>query len=233
MCIVSDRILDVHSTKIFAMPSKSGKRQLTVYSNCVSTPESNVMCLPVPNPRSVRFESVPADIFKQCTKSFGKKTKCMDFTIFYSSYKVKVVNSMNELNNQNGFILSQDVIDYLKKYPKHFGVILCKLKKGNKQYKPLAYSHTIQDKLFFPTKQYIIKDNLDKSIDWDIEIFSIAAPSGHDSSLKLIQPENKIIWNKLPDNYKLDKFATLRCCEKYGYNPNIDIEMTYNLRMLF
>ena len=52
MCIISGPVLSVNSTKILCLPSRNGKRQLTVYSNAVATPDSNAMCLPVPTPKS-------------------------------------------------------------------------------------------------------------------------------------------------------------------------------------
>jgi hypothetical protein len=71
MCIISGPVISVNSTKILALPSNDGTRQLTVYRNAVATPESNAMCLPCPNPETIEFESVPKDIFSQCSSSFG------------------------------------------------------------------------------------------------------------------------------------------------------------------
>ena len=256
MGIISDIVDNVNSVKILAVPSKNGKRQLTVYSNTVITPNSNVLCLPVPNPRSVRLEYVPRDIFSQCKKSFNIHKRCGSIdsfsTLFHTSYEVIVVNSINELNNQNGFILTATVIDFLKVfYPSNFGFILCKLKKGNITYKPLAYSHDIKNKLFFPTKYYhstIHYEQLPSSFDyinlepnrknstdsWDHELYSIATPiGGHESSRKIIQNTNKIKWSKMPRDFQLDSFVNLRCYEKVGYYPNVDIEMHLQISMIY
>jgi hypothetical protein len=102
MSIISGPVLSVNSTKILCLPSRNGKRQLTVYSNAVVTalakqdgpwakqdspwakqdgpwakqdgPSVNALCLPVPTPHSVKFEHVPNDIFTQCHNSFDIRT---------------------------------------------------------------------------------------------------------------------------------------------------------------
>ena len=64
MCIIAGEVRRVAGTKLFVMPSSDGRRQITVYSNKVDTPGANVMCLPVPNPESIEFETVYNDLFK-------------------------------------------------------------------------------------------------------------------------------------------------------------------------
>lgn len=188
MCIISGPILSVNSTKILALPSKNGKRQLTVYSNAVATPDSNAMCLPVPNPNSVKFENVPKDIFKQCSKSFNIRlargftdgivagvnlsTNSVRSTLHiqsHGSYEVVLVPSMDDLDRVPTYFttLTPDVIEFLKaSYPTNFGVLLCKLKRGSADYEPFAYSHDIQEneKLFFPTKHYHVHNDSDNSL---------------------------------------------------------------------
>jgi hypothetical protein len=177
MCIISGPVLSVNSTKILALPSKNGKRQLTVYRNAVATPESNTMCLPVPNPNSVKFENIPKEIFKQCSKSFdirfargfsdGLTPASLSMNASRStlqvqshgSYEVVLVPSMDDLDRVpiHFITLTSEVVEFLKaSYPTNFGVLLCKLKKGSADYEPFAYSHDIQanDQLFFPTKHY-------------------------------------------------------------------------------
>lgn len=181
MCIISGPVLSVNSTKILALPSKNGKRQLTVYRNAVATPESNAMCLPVPNPNSVKFEHIPKDIFKQCSNSFDirlshrfsdglapaslsmKSAKSTLPVQFHGSYEVVLVPSMDDLDRvpTHFTTLTSEVVEFLKaSYPTNFGVLLCKLKKGSADYEPFAYSHDIQanDQLFFPTKHYHFHD---------------------------------------------------------------------------
>ena len=250
MCIISDVIDAVHSTKILAIPSKNGKRQLTVFSNTVSTPESNVICIPVPNPHTVQFEHVPPDIFSQCIKSFnGRNVSCIDYisTFCKHSYDAIIVQSMNDVHNQNGYILTHDMTDFLKvNYPKH-GVILCKLKKGNHTYNPIAYSHDINNVLLVPTKQYhttikeeftfdyiILKEKKGTIIanDWDHKMYSIATPIWCNECRNIIK-NNKINWSKMPNDYYLDQTVNLNCYEKYGYHPNIDIEMPFTLSLIY
>ena len=253
MCIISDVIDAVHSTKILAIPSKNGKRQLTVFSTTVSTPESNVICIPVANPHTVRFEHVPPDIFSQCRKSFNThNVSCIDYisTFCKHSYDAIIVSSMNDVHNQNGYILTHDMTDFLKvNYPKH-GVILCKLKKGNHTYNPIAYSHDILSNLVFPTKHYCriineepewtfdcvgVKNNKGEHIvdNWDHELYSFATPIWAHESTKVTYENNKINWANMPDDYLLDSNVTLRCYEKFGYYPNVDIEIPFKLSLLY
>ena len=251
MCIICYNVDSVSSTKILVFPSKNGKRQLTVYSNTVSSPQSNVMCLPVPNPNSIQFENVPSDIFSQCSKSFDiKKSICGDFlsTFYNSSYNAVIVRSIHDINNQNGFILTHDVVEFLKANYPNFGFILCKLKKGNTTYKPLAYSHDIQQRLFIPTRHYhkSIKEEL--SVDyvnikekkgthiadsWDHEIYSVATPIWAHESMKVQRYHNKIKWYKFPIDFCLDPLVSIRCYEKYGYHPNVDIEIPYQISLIY
>ncbi len=179
MCIISGPVKNVSSTKILAFPSKNLKRQLTVYRNSVDSPNSNMMCLPVPNPSSVKFEFVPKDIFKQCENSFAKYEpfgmKSMSARNFMSqssklpvlshgSYNVVLVPSLEDFDKvpDDFMILTQDVIQFLKNsYPTTFGVLLCKLKKGMTDYEPFAYSHNLlsNKNLFYPTKHFHTKNN--------------------------------------------------------------------------
>lgn len=171
MCIISGPVLTVNSTKILALPSRSGKRQLTVYRNAVATPDSNAMCLPVPNPTSVKFEKVPKDIFKQCSSSFDYGRMTLSAEGGYSrsrgylevqshgSYDVILVPSMDDIDRipPTFTTLSPEVVKFLTtSYPSTFGIVLCKLKKGSSDYEPFAYSHDIQEnkQLFFPTKHF-------------------------------------------------------------------------------
>ncbi len=172
MCIISGNIKSVKSTKILAIPSRCGNKQLTVYSNTVATDNNNVMCLPVPNPNTINFETVPKDIFNQCKDSFDKISfrssnnivaaaainKIREFS--HGSYDVIVIPSINFLDEipPSFAELTPDVIIFLKRHYENynFGFILCKLKTGSINYEPFAYSHNMHQngKLFFPTKHY-------------------------------------------------------------------------------
>lgn len=180
MCIISGPVQSVNSTKLLALPSRNKQRQLTVYSNSVITPNSNAMCLPVPNPETVRFEKVPKDIFKQCSNSFKESlTRGGPILLSFNSrsnnrpqlqiqshgsYDVVLVPSIDDIDRvpPHFTILTTDVIEFLKaSYPSHFGIILCRLKKGATNYEPFAYSHALQanKQLFYPTKHFHIMTN--------------------------------------------------------------------------
>lgn len=203
MCIISGPVTSVNSTKILALPSRSGKRQLTVYRNAVITPDSNAMCLPVPNPNSVKFETVPKEIFSQCAKSFeysrGLTLSATKGSFSanggallvqsHGSYEVVLVPSMNDLERvpSHFTVLSSEVKAFLKtSYPTNFGVLLCKLKKGSADYEPFAYSHNIQanTQLFFPTKHYHVQDpsyngvRHNKEPSWARDFFSSLQDNG-------------------------------------------------------
>jgi hypothetical protein len=199
MSIISGSVLSVNSTKILCLPSLSGKRQLTVYSYVVSTPDLNAMCLPVPTPHSVKFEHIPKDIFKQCQNSFDIRTPRGAATYgitrsangalpiqFHGSYEVILVPSLSDIYRipPRFTILTQEVIEFLNaSYPINFGIILCKLKKGSVDYEPFAYSHDIQanTQLFFPTKHYHTHNESQKAVEYDDE--EIGWSNGFGSSL--------------------------------------------------
>jgi hypothetical protein len=179
MCIISGPVQSVNSTKLLALPSRNKQRQLTVYSNSVITPNSNAMCLPVPTPETVRFERVPKDIFEQCSKSFRKsmtrggpilslgnhtKSRVPLQIQSHGSYDVVLVPSIDDIDRvpPKFTVLSNEVIEFLKaSYPSHFGIVLCRLKKGATNYEPFAYSHAMQanKQLFYPTKHFHTMDN--------------------------------------------------------------------------
>ena len=190
MCIISGPVLSVNSTKILALPSRNGKRQLTVYRNAVATPDSNAMCLPVPNPNSVKFETVPKDIFSQCASSFdivyprgltlsagGANFSAKGGALpvqSHGSYEVVLVPSMDDLERvpSHFTVLSSEVKEFLNaSYPTNFGVLLCKLKQGSADYEPFAYSHDIQanTQLFFPTKHYHVQNHSEHGATHDEE----------------------------------------------------------------
>jgi hypothetical protein len=206
MCIISGPVNSVDSTKILAIPSSNGKRQLTVYRNAVSTPATNMMILPCPTPNTVEFEYVPKDIFKQCENSFteqhtlsrgvpkgmlgGNRSAPLPIQS-HGSYDVVLVPNMNALYNvpQEFALLTPEVISFLKNsYPPTFGFVLCKLKAGMADYEPFAYSHDIQlnGQLFFPTKHYHVHSDsafyanafasVQYSDDWDHALYSIGTP---------------------------------------------------------
>ena len=145
---------------------------MTVYRNAVNTPNTNAMCLPVPNPLSVKFEKVPKDIFSQCEDSFEMSRSLGFYGVSngvskgkylaiqsHGSYGVVLVPSMSDIERipPSFLILTDDVKEFLRtSYPDVFGIVLCRLKAGSTDYEPFAYSHNLQanSQLFFPTKHF-------------------------------------------------------------------------------
>ena len=174
MCIISAAVKRVAATKLFAMPSRDGKRQLTVYTNTVDTAATNVMCLPVPAPATFAFEKVPKDLFKQCSNSIqvvrdeptwgrslmlsASNSRPYLAVQSHGSYEVVLVPTMDELDRipPSFATLTPQVIEFLRSnYPTGFGVVLCRLRAGSTAYEPFAYSHALEgDRLFLPTKHY-------------------------------------------------------------------------------
>jgi hypothetical protein len=201
MCIISDSVKRVTTTKLFGMPSLDNTRQLTVYTNTVDTATTNVMCLPVPAPDTVKFEKVPKDLFGQCDRSimtvYHERTlgtwSLSDSRGYlavqsHGSYEVVVASSVADLDRipPTFATLTPEVIQFLKtNYPDDFGVILCRLRTGSINYEPFAYSHAlIGGKLFLPTKHYHRHDsdfvtgrsyNPSSVVhaDWDHEVYTM------------------------------------------------------------
>lgn len=258
MCVISGPVFSVSGTKIFAMPSQNGKRQLLVYRNAVNTPAENVMCLPVPNVRSLKFEKVYDTLFDDCESSFSRgRGDDVEYSVVpqgflpimeHGAYRVVVVPTMNDLERipVEHARLTDGVKDFLRKnYTKHgWGVLLCKLKPGNSDYTPFAYSHDLLDSgnLFIPTMHYhdlssslkghefgmdntfsawdenMIKPHKDvHNADWDHDIYTCQTPKNA-HTLFHVAPlrSNKINWSKMPSEYAIGTEIPLRCLQRKG-----------------
>lgn len=181
MCIISGPTTSVNSTKIFAIPSKDGKRQMVVYSNNVDSPAENLMCLPVLDPASVKFENVPKQLFAQCKDSFYNATlggsfgmstnsyscrgdsKSMLAVQTHGSYEVVIIPSIEDTDRVPSHFatLTREVVAFMNStYSKGTGFILCRLRKGSVDYEPFAYSHAIVGgALFLPTMHFHMEDS--------------------------------------------------------------------------
>lgn len=203
MCIIAGEVRRVAGTKLFVMPSADGRRQITIYSNKVDTPGSNIMCLPVPNPSTVTFETVYKDLFADCSRSFSYPASrslyaslSLDSTgsrVVYlpvqshGSYKVVLAPTLEDLDRvPPGFLtLSDNVKRYLRSnysgQAAPFGVLMCKLRAGAVDYEPFAYSHMIlpSGELFIPTRHYHIEEEGSRSGDAGFDGRSF---SGHSRS---------------------------------------------------
>lgn len=230
MCIINNNVDNI-STKILAFPSKDGKRQFTVYSNTLSNLTSNLICIPVPNPQSLRFENIDSDIFNQCGSSFQNTTNKTTNNTTNDSYTVTFINSINDLH-QSG--LKPGIIAFLKTSYPTFGFLLLTLKMGNITYTPFAYSHDIQNKLFFPTKQYMELDwfhfiwsFFNQKVKWNYELYSANTPIICHKSSKHMLNVNNINWSTIPYDFCLGFPVILRCNE--NNENNSDIEMPFEI----
>ena len=245
MCIISGPVVSVNGTKILAMPSiGDSSRQLTVYMNAVNTTFDNLMCLPVPHPASVVFETVPTDVFTQCEHSFMTAAtlsvgRSLAFTIAkeleirtHGSYEVVLIPSINDLERvpSRFAILTPEVKSFLRsKYPAPFGFLLCRLRAGSANYEPFAYSHARLDhsSMFLPTMHFHPHDDGSGSstADWDHAIYTVGTPwSMHRSSRKSPSHRNQIDWAKMPDGFRWGADVQLRLMEIAGTGePNRDI----------
>jgi len=176
MCIVSQPVKEVDSTKILVALSSDKTRQMIVYGNRVDNEiATNAMILPVPNPQTIKFHDLSKhkNIFKDLDSAFYHvTTNSFDGALSYStnsmnmlkvfdvgSYQVSMANTVDDILriNKQVFDLSAGCYELLKsQYTSNFGFIVCKLKQGNATYHPLGYSHQVinQQKLFIPTKHY-------------------------------------------------------------------------------
>jgi hypothetical protein len=176
MCIINNEVNSVSKTKIYASLNNDRSRQITVYSNKVDTSyDNNAMILPLVYPETVEFHDLSgyANFFDECSKCF--EVKDPTFGIYSStnslslnkclkihnvgSYLASIANNIDDIKriNPKYFVISDGAYDVLKKNykNKNYGFIICKLKPGNHEYHPFAYSHkAIADKLFIPTRHY-------------------------------------------------------------------------------
>ena len=246
MCIISNRVVSVNTTKLFLLHSKDSKRQLVVYSNIVNTSQNNVMILPVPCAESVVFEKVPKEIFQQASWSFPTTPKWSlhDESSYYSyskgktnpiiiqshgSYDVAVVPSKKDFGSipETFVTLSEEVKRFLmSNYDYSYGFLLCKLKAGIVDYEPFAYSHEIKDNtLFLPTKHFHVdadfvsgrSSNPKITADWDHEIYFCGLPKLSLPKEKVkYSKDNEIDWDEMPKNFNVGSFAPIQKIVRKG-----------------
>ena len=246
MCIIAGEVRRVAGTKLFVMPNTDGRRQITVYSNKVDTPGSNVMCLPVPNPSTISFETVYKELFDDCTRSFsypvsrslyaglGTESSSAYLPIqSHGSYKVVLAPTLDDLDRvPPGFLtLSDDVKSYLRaNYSGReapFGVLLCKLHAGAMDYEPFAYSHAMlsSGELFVPTRHYHGGSHSHNADDWDHEVYTILTPTeiAHTKSGRVPMATNRVDWGKMPVAYRHGCRFPMCFFERIGRGPNEDL----------
>lgn len=180
MCIVVEEA-DVYATNIFVAPDTKKERQIVVYSNTVDTSfEKNLMVLAVPNPETVDFVDLSEypEFFEDISKYF-KRHEVRTRSV-YKSYGsngsesfdcdephvhevgnflasiCKKISDLKKINSNTFGKIGDDALEFItSKYSNTgHGFVVCKLKKGNNNYHPFAYTHKISSKLFVPTMHY-------------------------------------------------------------------------------
>jgi hypothetical protein len=248
MCIVPFPVISISSTKLFVLPSVDRKRQMTFYKNTVDSKDENLMILPFPNAKSLQlhkikykalFDDLKQSVFQPPTRSWGlyemNMTRSLCSTasflpvISHGSYLVSIAETLEELNriNPTVFDLPEGIFDFFRKhYTSEFGYLVCKLKEGKQLYEPLCYSHSLlsNGKLFVPTLHYHDHGQGAKTdeADWDHVIYSLGTTKMANREY-LSYKENKLLWNRFPEEYTLGKEFPVRCAEIYGNYPNKDV----------
>ena len=224
MCIITATVEQVSGTNIFVCAIDGGK-QIVIYSNTVETPvPNNTMVLPVPNPDSVGFINLKhyQTFFKDCADSFSipresnylMRSSCSSALPSESilpvynvgSYNVSVVPNVTEFHRLDPayFTIDPYIPNTLhKQYDSSFGFIICKLRKGQHSYHPLAYTHQIhQDRLLFVPTYHIHPDGTypqepETHADWDHSIYTVETDMEEDGSRRQFDGW-ALKWNKLP-----------------------------------
>jgi hypothetical protein len=184
MCIILGEVHSVTKTNLFVLANKDKTRQMTFYSNTVSTPKTNMMILPVPNSSStpeksielhtIRYKNLFADL-KKSVKSINSLSNYSHTTrslacsaalprdtleiISHGSYLVSIAPTIEDLLrlDMKVFALTPELYTFFgKHYTREFSYICCVLKEGLESYEPLCYSHPLHSsgKLFVPTLHY-------------------------------------------------------------------------------
>ncbi len=223
MCIITAKVERVSGTNIFVCALDDG-RQIVIYNNTVETPvQHNTMVLPVPNPESVKFINLETykKFFADCESSFSepRESNYLSRSLYASaslkestlpvydvgSYHVSIVPSVNDFHrlDPDYFTIDPYIPNALQqKYDSTFGFILCKLRKGQHSYHPLAYTHQIhKDRLLFVPTYHIHPDgtynHIDEYADWDHTIYSVKTDLDESTSRKQFDGWS-LKWSKVP-----------------------------------
>ncbi len=248
MCIITAKVERVSGTNIFVCATDGG-RQVLVYSNTVETiVPNNTMVLPVPNPETVQFINLQSykKFFADCESSFSepRDTNYLSRSFAASaslsahtlpvydvgSYNVSVVPTMNDFHrlDPDFFTIDPYIPQSLqKKYDSSFGFIICKLRKGQHSYHPLAYTHQIhKDRLLFVPTYHIHPDgtynHIDEYADWDHTIYSVETDLDESSSKKHFDGWS-LNWEKLPEDLQWIKKYRGKRWTCHGNKKNRDM----------
>lgn len=173
MCIILGQVHSVTQTKLFVLPNKDKSRQMTFYSNAVSTPKENMMILPVPGGaagdgetstielHSIKYKTMFHDLKRSVrsiyeerapnylTRSFSASASISRDTleiIAHGSYLVSIAPTIEDLLrlDTNVFHLTPELFTFFaNNYSREFSYLCCVLKKGSEAYEPLCYSHPL------------------------------------------------------------------------------------------
>ena len=248
MCIVPFPVKSIEKTKLFVLPSTDRTRQMTFYRNDVDSIDENLMILPFPGSKSLQlhkvrykamFDDLKKSVFQPPTRYYPmyELSACASLSrsyeplpvISHGSYLVSIAETLEDLKRVNPtiFDLPPDILPFFAKhYTSEFGYLVCKLKEGKHEYEPLCYSHSLMSngKLFVPTLHYHDhgKGAQTEKADWDHVIYSIGTTKMANRDY-MSYKENKVLWNRFPEEYRIGTNSPVRCAEIEGNYPNKDI----------
>lgn len=251
MCIILGEVYSVTQTKLFVLPNKDKTRQMTFYSNAVSTPKENMMILPVPTGgtasielHTIKYKSMFEDL-KLSVESLYKKSTYSPYTrsllasasiprdtleiIPHGSYLVSIAPQLEDLLrlNMSVFNLTPELYHFFgKHYNREFSFLCCVLKQGSEAYEPLCYSHPLHSsgKLFVPTLHYHVHGSHTETeeADWDHTIYSVGTEEKANRGFTS-NYYNNVKWTKFPEDYQKLHVSSIRCAEIKGHQKNTDI----------
>ena len=241
MCIITSTVNEVAKTRIYVSADEANRRQLTVYSNYVSSSRENAMILPVPNPESIEllnFSNYPA-FFEDLANCFQKRiprgiSNTLGFGLVtetlpiykVGSYQASIVPNLDEFDRLDfhTFKVDPNLYSFLDVHYRkgNFGFIVCSLMAGDHTYHPFAYTHGMHKsgRLFIPTMHYH-PGHTHETGDWDHLIYS-PSTTLHDDKYRFVS-NRQINWNKLPEEYRWAYDTPMNCWEKVGTWDNHDL----------
>jgi hypothetical protein len=195
MCIINEPAV-VANTEILVSPNYDNTRQLVVYKNEVTTiAHNNAMILPVPHIGTIKLHDLSQyeNLFTDCSKSFfsnmlmrenNTEWDVLDDALQvyrYGSYNLSIVSTHDDFHrlDRNYFQLNENVGQILRKYyDANIGFLVCKLRRGQGKYHPIAYSHQIYQPniMFVPTRHHHLMHEEHHS-HYDHHIYSINTKS--------------------------------------------------------
>lgn len=250
MCIILGEVNKVSQTKLFVLPNKSKTRQMTFYSNAVSTPKENMMILPVPNSdnsielHTIRYKSMFDDLKRSVKSLYESEVSNYDTRslsafashkretleiISHGSYLVSIAPQLEDLLrlDMRVFELTPDLYHFFgSHYNREFSFLCCVLKRGVEAYEPLCYSHPMHSsgKLFVPTLHYHVHGNTvdTDSADWDHTIYSVNTEEKANRGYTS-NYYNNVNWKHFPEEYQKLNVSSIRCARIDGEHPNRDL----------